>query len=212
MDVARLRDEFYRKGLAESDLKPDPFGQFQDWYDVALAAQLHLADAMTLATATPDGRPSARMVLLRGADERGFVFFTNYESRKAVELAANPYAALVFHWKELERQVRIEGTVTVVSAAESDDYFQTRPAGSRISASVSPQSRVVSSREELERRSEELWKKHPQADVPRPSFWGGYRVIPTVIEFWQGRPNRLHDRFRYSRLADGDWRIERLAP
>jgi pyridoxamine 5'-phosphate oxidase len=166
---------------------------------------------MTLATATPDGRPSARMVLLRGFDERGFRFFTNYESRKGGELAANPRAALVFWWGELERQVRIEGRVERTSRAESEAYFSSRPPGSQLSAAASPQSRVIDSRAVLERRVAELATGHQDGELPLPDFWGGFRLVHEVIEFWQGRPNRLHDRLRYRR--DGNaWKLERLAP
>ena len=167
---------------------------------------------MTLATATPDGRPSARMVLLRGADERGFSFFTNYESRKARELEANPFAALVFFWHELERQVRIEGRVERVSAQQSDAYFHSRPKGARIGAWASPQSQVIAGREILDSRYLEFERRHPDETVPRPANWGGYRLVPDSIEFWQGRPNRLHDRLRYTLRPAGSWLIERLAP
>jgi pyridoxamine 5'-phosphate oxidase len=166
---------------------------------------------MTLATATPDGRPSARMVLLRGFDERGFCFYSNYESRKGVELAANPRAALVFWWGELERQVRIEGPVAPTSRAESEAYFHSRPPGSQLSAAASPQSRVIQDRAVLERRVAELATGSADGQVPLPDFWGGYRLTHEVVEFWQGRPNRLHDRLRYRRAGDG-WKVERLAP
>jgi pyridoxamine 5'-phosphate oxidase len=166
---------------------------------------------MTLATATPDGRPSARMVLLRGFDERGFVFFSNYESRKGAELAANPRASLVFWWGELERQVRIEGPVERTSRSESEAYFHSRPPGSQLSAAASPQSQVIDGRAVLEERVARLATSHRDGPVPLPEFWGGYRVVHEVVEFWQGRPNRLHDRLRYRRVGDR-WRIERLAP
>jgi pyridoxamine 5'-phosphate oxidase len=206
------RKEHNRSSLSEADLNPDPIRQFASWFDEANQSEVPESNAMTLATSTPDGRPSARMVLLRGADERGFTFFTNYESRKARELEANPFAALVFFWHELERQVRIEGRVERVSSDESDRYFYSRPKGARIGAWASPQSQVVSSREVLESRFREFENRHSDQIVPRPANWGGYRLVPLSIEFWQGRPNRLHDRLRYSRSPGGTWLIERLAP
>jgi pyridoxamine 5'-phosphate oxidase len=212
LDLEELRQELMRKGLSEADARPDPFEQFAHWYRLVQASQIRLPEAMTLATATPDGRPSARMVLLKGADPRGLVFFTHYQSRKGKELAANPHAALVLYWKELDRQVRVEGRVESVAPEESDAYFQTRPWRSRVSASVSPQSEVVSGREVLERRFGERLAEYPDGHVPRPALWGGYRLIPDVFEFWQGRPDRLHDRLRYTRAERGGWRIERLAP
>jgi len=206
-----MRREYTREALAEADVDADPVVQFGRWFEQAGHAGLLEPHAMTLATATPDGRPSARMVLLRGFDERGFCFYTNYESRKAAELAANPRAALVFWWGELERQVRIEGTVERTSLAESEAYFASRPPGSQLSAAASPQSRVIEDRAALERRVAELATAVSDAHVPRPGFWGGYRLAHEVVEFWQGRPNRLHDRLRYRRAGD-TWRIERLAP
>ena len=198
--------------LNEAELAADPFVQFRRWLDEAIAAGLPQPDAMTLATATAAGIPSARMVLLRGYDERGFAFYTNYESRKGEELTANPRAALVFYWAPLERQIRIEGTVTTVTEAESDAYFQSRPRGSCLSAIASPQSRVVPNREVLEEKVRQLEEKFLGQTVPRPATWGGYRVVPAQIEFWQGRANRLHDRLRYVREEGGMWRIERLSP
>ncbi len=198
--------------LLESTVNPDPVEQFRTWLAAAEAAGFINPEAMTLATATPDGRPSARMVLLKGVDERGFVFFTNYESRKAAELDANPRAALVFYWPALERQVRVEGRVERTTAAESDAYFRSRPWGSRLGALASPQSRVIPGRDVLERRMEELLRQYPDHDIPRPAHWGGYRLIPVLFEFWQGQPNRLHDRLCYERHDDGSWDIRRLAP
>jgi pyridoxamine 5'-phosphate oxidase len=198
-------------GLRETDVDANPFKQFRSWLDEAVAARLPQPLGMALATATGDGYPSVRIVLLRGFDERGFVFFTNYESRKAQELDTNGRAALVFYWAELDRQVRIEGSVERISAEESDVYFQSRARGSRLGAWASPQSRIIPGREILDRRMEELETKYQEADVPRPPYWGGYRVIPTSIEFWQGQPNRLHDRLRY-RVDGGSWFLQRLAP
>jgi pyridoxamine 5'-phosphate oxidase len=200
------------QGLAEGDVDPDPVVQFGRWLGDAQAAGLVEPTATTLATATADGRPSARMVLLRGVDQRGFVFYTNYESRKAAELAANPRAALVFWWGELLRQVRVEGRVERTSQEESAAYFATRPLGSRLSAWASPQSQVIGGRAVLERRVAELAAAYPGGDVPLPPFWGGYRLVHEVVELWHGRPNRLHDRLRYTRAEGGGWRIQRLAP
>jgi len=197
--------------LNESDVDPNPLKQFEAWYGEALASGVPEADAMTLATATTDGAPDARIVLLKSFDDRGFVFFTNYQSRKAEELAANGRACLLFYWLPLKRQVRIEGTVDKVSAAESDDYFHTRPWGSKLGAWTSDQSRVITSRENLEKRFAEFEAEFAD-NVPRPPHWGGYRLIPTAIEFWQGRDNRLHDRIRYRLQQDKSWLIERLAP
>jgi pyridoxamine 5'-phosphate oxidase len=197
--------------LLEGDIAPDPLEQFRRWYADAEGAGIRMPSAMALATATREGAPSLRMVLLKGADERGFVFFTGYVSRKAEELAGNPRAALLFYWDPLGRQVRVEGTVERVSASESDAYFATRPRGAQLAASASLQTSVLTNREELDERVVELAATHDGADVPRPEHWGGYRLTPDSYEFWQHREDRLHDRLRYSR--DGDrWVIERLSP
>jgi pyridoxamine 5'-phosphate oxidase len=210
--IARLREQYTRAGLEESDTDPNPIEQFRIWFDEALATNLHEPNAMIVATATPDGRPSARVVLLKGFDERGFVFYTNYEGRKGQELEANPYAALLFYWGELERQVRLEGRVGRIPAEESDAYFAGRPRGSQLGAWTSEQSRPIKGRGALEKRLRELEAEYEGREVPRPPFWGGYRVEPETMEFWQGRENRLHDRLVYRRSEDGGWRRERLQP
>lgn len=209
--IADLRKDYTRQGLSEAEAFPNPFHQFQQWFDQALTAELPEPNAMTLATVTPEGAPSARIVLLKGFDQQGFVFYTNYESRKGQELTNNPQAVLVFWWAELERQVRIAGHVEKVSAAESDEYFTIRPLGSRLGAWASQQSQVIPDRQVLEQRLEELTVKYDNQEIPRPPYWGGYRVIPTAIEFWQGRSSRLHDRLHY-RLIGDHWLIERLSP
>jgi pyridoxamine 5'-phosphate oxidase len=198
--------------LDETQVPRDPIELFRAWLSHAEAAGAEQATAMTLATATREGRPSARLLLLKGADSHGFVFFTNYRSRKAQELEQNPYAAMVFYWLATDRQVRIEGRVERILAAESDAYFETRPLGSRLSAAASPQSQVVKDRAALERLVDELKSKYGGAPVPRPASWGGYRLVPETIEFWQNRPDRLHDRLRYRRQESGEWVITRLAP
>ena len=197
--------------LNETEIDPNPLKQFEKWYDDAVSTGVPEADAMTLATATKDGSPDARIVLLKSFDDRGFVFYTNYQSRKAKELGENEMACLLFYWLPVKRQVRIEGTVEKVSEEESDDYFHTRPWGSKLGAWASDQSEVIAGREDLEKRFEEFELKFAD-NVPRPPHWGGYRVKPNAIEFWQGRDNRLHDRIRYRAQEDGSWRIERLAP
>ena len=210
--VANLRKDYQLQGLRETDVDISPFKQFQVWFDQALASQLPEPNAMTVATATQSGKPSARIVLLKGFDERGFVFYTNYQSHKGQELADNPQAALVFWWAELERQVRIEGRVEKVSDRESDEYFHSRPFNSRLGAWASEQSQVIESRAVLEQRAQELKTKYENQDVLRPPHWGGFRVIPTSFEFWQGRSSRLHDRLLYRLLDNGNWLIERLSP
>ncbi len=211
--IARLREEYTRAGLEESDTDPNPIEQFRTWFDEALATNLHEPNAMTLATSTPGGRPSARVVLLKGFDERGFVFYTNYGGRKARELEKNPRCALVFYWGELERQVRVEGRAGRVPEGESDAYYRSRPRGSRLGAWASAQSQPVGDREALEGRLRGLEAEYEGREVPRPPFWGGYRVEPEAIEFWQGRENRLHDRLLYRRQSSGGgWSMVRLQP
>ena len=211
MDASRLRKEYTRAGLDKGDVDPDPIVQFHEWFEKVIEADLHEPNAMILATATGEGRPSARTVLLKGYDEQGFVFYTNYEGRKARELEANPTCALLFYWGELERQVRIEGRASRLSTEVSDAYFLSRPRGSRLGAWASEQSRPVEDRSVLEERVKALEAEYEGREIPRPPFWGGYRVEPEVIEFWQGRENRLHDRLVYRR-SEGEWTIERLQP
>ena len=198
-------------GLDEKVIDRDPIRQFQTWFNDAIAAKLPMPDAMTLATATPDGKPSARMVLLKQVDHAGFVFYTNYHSAKAAQLDANPYAALVFYWTQLDRQVRVEGSVTRTSPEESRDYFRTRPRESQIGAWASEQSETISGREVLEQRAHELETQYSDREIDCPEHWGGYRLKPERIEFWKSRIGRLHDRILYLRTADG-WSISRLAP
>ena len=209
-DVAELRRNYTRDGLSRVDLDPDPVAQFRRWFTQAVEAQIVEPNAMVLGT-TDGKRPSARSVLLKAYDERGFVFFTNYESRKAKEIAANAHVSLLFPWYQLERQVSILGRAERISTAESLAYFVSRPHGSRLGAWVSQQSSVINSRQLLEMKLEEIKQKFADGEVPLPSFWGGFRVVPSEIEFWQGRENRLHDRFRYA-LSGSDWAIERLSP
>lgn len=235
MAIADIRREYNLAGLRRGDLDADPVVQFRRWFDQATGAgaggrlrrffiRLYKSlllvtgaepmdvNAATLATADKSGRPSARVVLLKGVDERGFVFFTNYESRKGQELAENPRAALVFYWADLERQVCAAGEVSKLSREESEAYFRTRPKGSRLAAWASRQSEVIAGRAVLEERSKELQAMYPGEEVPMPPYWGGYVLAPQRIEFWQGRPSRLHDRFRYLKQADQTWRIEQLSP
>lgn len=212
LSVADLRRDYTLRGLHETEVDADPFRQFAVWFEQAIAANLPEPNAMTLATATPDGIPSARVVLLKGFDERGFVFYTNYHSRKGQELAHNSKAALVFWWAELERQIRIQGDVQPVSDEESDTYFHSRPIGSQLGAWASNQSQVIGDRHILEQRLQELQTQYVNQEIPRPPHWGGYRVIPDSIEFWQGRSSRLHDRLLYRRSAENQWNIVRLSP
>lgn len=211
MELHSLRTDYGYGSLDEGQLDPDPFRQFAAWLEVALGAGLVEPHGMTLSTVGEGGRPSSRVVLLRGYSPQGFVFYTNYQSRKGRELAANPFAALGFWWPGLERQVRIEGRVARVEPELSDAYFASRPYESQVGSAASPQSEVIAGREVLEQRIEELKARYPQA-MPRPAHWGGFRLQPDYFEFWQGRKNRLHDRFAYSLQAGGSWKIERLAP
>ena len=211
--LADLRKNYTLTGLSEADVDANPIKQFQIWFQQALDAHLLEPNAMTLATATADGKPSARIVLLKGVSENGFVFYTNYQSQKGKQLIANPYGALVFLWKELERQVRIEGKVEQLSPQESEAYFQSRPKASQLGALASAQSRVIVSREVLDRKLVDLQTQYQNdATIPRPEHWGGFKVIPNRIEFWQGRPSRLHDRLVYNLQDDRSWQITRLAP
>jgi len=209
--IADIRKEYMRESLSEGDVEADPFLQFGKWWKEALASGIDEVNAMTLATSNAACMPSARIVLLKDYDHSGFVFYTNYQSRKGREIAENSYASLLFFWKELERQVRIEGKIEKVEAVESDEYFRSRPAGSKLGAWASPQSQAIRDRSVLDQNLQEFQDKFASGEVPRPPHWGGYRVIPVHIEFWQGRPSRLHDRIVYS-LEGGNWNISRLAP
>ncbi len=206
-----LRERLVFAGLRRRDALPDPLAQFKRWYQDALDAAVDQPEAMTLATATREGHPSARVVLLKDLDDRGFIFFTNYESQKGIELAQNRHVCLNFFWKEIMRQVRIAGEATKISMQESEIYFHSRPFESQVGAWASPQSRVLHSRDEMDERFMELKTEHEGRTVPLPPYWGGYVVVPTAIEYWAARPNRMHDRILYTRTMDG-WRIERLAP
>ena len=207
-----LNKQYRLSELKESDLNPDPIAQFRVWYEEALKAEFIHTNAFTLATSTPDGKPSARQLLLKDFDNNGFVFYSNSESKKGHDLSDNPFAALCFWWDKLERQVRVEGLIKMVSDIEADQYFSTRPLGSQIGAWASDQSSVIPDRKFLEDRVQKFEDKYKYKDVPRPPHWNGYRLVPESIEFWQGRDNRLHDRLRYRLQEDGKWLIERLAP
>jgi pyridoxamine 5'-phosphate oxidase len=210
--IAQIRKEYMMQSLDESDLSADPVEQFARWWDNAVESSIDEMNAMTLATSDANGNPSARVVLLKGFDSKGFVFYTNYESRKGSELDQNPRACLVFYWKELERQVRIEGKVSRIDPADSDAYFHSRPEGSRLGAWASPQSKVISGRQELDLLQHRAEERFAGREIPRPSHWGGYLVSPHLVEFWQGRPSRLHDRIVYQLMEKGGWKKERLAP
>lgn len=210
--LADLRKEYTQQSLDRADVLPNPFAQFERWFIAAQEAEVHEPNAMNLATVSADGHPSARIVLLKGVDDECFLFYTNYESRKGQHLHHNPHVALTFFWPELERQVRIEGQVAKLDEDTSSAYFQSRPRGSQLGAWVSPQSQVITDRSVLEQRQQELDEHFNEDKIPRPHYWGGYAVQPRTIEFWQGRPSRLHDRLQYRRQDDDRWVIERLAP
>jgi pyridoxamine 5'-phosphate oxidase len=211
-EIADIRKEYQKQTLLEKDVDSNPMLQFGKWWDDATKSEIEEANAMTLATATQAGIPSARIVLLKEYTDQGFVFFSNYESRKGNELSGNPQACLVFFWAALERQIRISGTVEKIPSAASDEYFSSRPQDSQLGAWASPQSRVITARKIIEERSIQYQQQFGNENIPRPAYWGGYIVLPHTIEFWQGRPGRLHDRIQYTLLKQGDWKIERLAP
>ena len=211
-DIAAIRKVYSQKTLSEADVDTNPFKQFDKWWKEALTSDIDEVNAMTLATASADGVPSARIVLLKGYSEEGFVFYTNYNSYKGKQLIENPKACLVFFWKELERQVRITGIVQKTSDKDSEEYFHSRPVASQVGAAVSPQSEVIENREWLEKKYLELEKNLDATIIDRPKHWGGYIVKPVIIEFWQGRPSRLHDRIEYALQENGEWKIQRLAP
>ncbi len=210
--LADIRREYAAGALHEADINPDPVEQFQRWMQEAITAQLPEPNAMILATADRSGRPCARVVLLKACDDRGFAFYTNYHSSKAQQLANNPYASLVFLWLELERQVRVEGVVSQTTRTESEAYFVSRPRESQLGALASRQSRVIACREALEQRYQQLAKQYPEGNIPMPDYWGGYRLKPDMLEFWQGRHDRMHDRLRYRPQQEGGWLLERLEP
>ena len=212
METDEHRREYNSDGLRESAAAESPFEQFELWFRQAGDTKIDLPDAMTLATVSKDGIPSARIVLLRGFDKRGLVFYTDYQSQKGQELTENPNAALVFYWRELDRQIRVAGSVSTVSREESETYFRSRPVGSQLAALASNQGEVIPNREELECRYKQLMETYRHKQIPLPPYWGGFRLSPDWFEFWQGRPNRLHDRLRYTHRPDGSWKIERLSP
>lgn len=212
METDELRREYNSSGLCESDVYESPFEQFELWFQQAVDAKIDLPDAVTLATVSNDGMPSARIVLVRGFDESGFVFYTDHQSQKGQELAKNPNAALVFYWREFDRQVRVAGSVSTVSREESEKYFRSRPVGSQLAALASNQGEVIPNRQELEGRYNQLMETYRDKEIPLPPYWGGFRLSPHWFEFWQGRPNRLHDRLRYTYRSDEGWKIERLSP
>ncbi|MET0635622.1 MAG: pyridoxamine 5'-phosphate oxidase [Chitinophagaceae bacterium] len=211
-DIAGIRQTYASRSLSEADITPDPVSQFAKWWKEAVDSEVPEVNAMTLATASNDGVPAARIVLLKGFSADGFVFYTNYESYKGIQLEENPKACLVFFWKELERQVRITGIVQRTSPEDSEEYFHSRPRGSQAGAAVSPQSRIIESREWLESAYNRFEQANADREILKPDYWGGYRVVPVVVEFWQGRPSRLHDRIQYSMQEDGNWVTARLAP
>ena len=211
-EIQNLRQDYTAATLSEKDTKGDPINQFEQWFNEALAAKLHEPNAMTLATATTSGKPSARIVLLKGFNQSGFIFYTNYLSRKGKEITKNPQGAITFFWGELERQVRIEGTIEKLSKEDSERYFHSRPKGSQIGAVVSPQSQEIDSRDGLEKKWNELEAEYTDKEVPKPSFWGGYILNPQLVEFWQGRSSRLHDRILYKKIDKKTWKKVRLAP